>query len=50
MKYAGHRPVLAGSALLMLLTACGEQNRFVAPPPPKVSVALPVQQTGHAVS
>jgi RND family efflux transporter MFP subunit len=45
MKCAGHRPVLAGSALLMLLTACGEQNRFVAPPPPKVSVALPVQQT-----
>jgi RND family efflux transporter MFP subunit len=45
MKCARHRLVLAGSALLMLLTACGEQNRFVAPPPPKVSVALPVQQT-----
>jgi RND family efflux transporter MFP subunit len=28
----------------LLLTACGEQNRYVAPPPPKVTVARPVQQ------
>jgi RND family efflux transporter MFP subunit len=28
----------------LLLAACGEQNRYVAPPPPKVTVAKPVQQ------
>jgi len=28
---------------LVLLTACGE-NQYVAPPPPRVTVALPVQQ------
>jgi multidrug efflux pump subunit AcrA (membrane-fusion protein) len=27
------------------LTACGQDNRYVAPPAPKVTVALPVQQT-----
>ncbi|MFD2183887.1 efflux RND transporter periplasmic adaptor subunit [Rhodoplanes azumiensis] len=31
-------------ALPLVLSACGEQNRYVAPPPPKVSVAKPVQQ------
>ena len=31
--------------LLALLAGCGEENRFVAPPPPKVTVELPVQQT-----
>ena len=35
----------AFSALAFLLLAgCGEQNRYVAPPPPKVTVAHPVQQ------
>jgi RND family efflux transporter MFP subunit len=34
--------VCAGTALL--LSACGEENRYIAPPPPKVSVALPLQQ------
>jgi len=29
---------------LVLLIGCGEQNRYVAPPPPKVTVAHPVQQ------
>jgi RND family efflux transporter MFP subunit len=28
----------------LLLGACGEQNRYVAPPPPKVTVAHPVRQ------
>ena len=37
-----HGAPLALAALL--LTACGEQNRYVAPPPPKVTVARPVQQ------
>src|SRR5947208_8311876 len=45
MEFAGRGPVLACSALLMLLTGCGEQNRFIAPPSPKVTVELPVQQT-----
>jgi RND family efflux transporter MFP subunit len=26
------------------LTACGQDNRYVAPPPPKVMVAVPLQQ------
>jgi membrane fusion protein, multidrug efflux system len=34
----------AAAILLAMLTACGEENRYVAPPPPKVTVALPVQQ------
>jgi len=29
---------------LVMLTACGQENRYVAPPPPKVTVALPAQQ------
>jgi RND family efflux transporter MFP subunit len=32
-------------ALIALLTGCGEGNRYVAPPPPKVTVQLPLQQT-----
>ena len=28
-----------------MTAACGQENRFVAPPPPKVTVQLPVQQT-----
>jgi RND family efflux transporter MFP subunit len=37
--------VTAGAvALPLVLVACGEQNRYVAPPPPKVTVAKPVQQ------
>jgi RND family efflux transporter MFP subunit len=31
-------------ALLVTLTACGQENRYVAPPPPKVTVAFPAQQ------
>jgi len=31
-------------AVALLLAACGEQNKYVAPPPPRVTVALPVQQ------
>jgi RND family efflux transporter MFP subunit len=37
------RAFLAVTAVL-LLAACGEQNRYAAPPPPKVTVAPPVQQ------
>jgi multidrug efflux pump subunit AcrA (membrane-fusion protein) len=31
-------------ALAATLCACGQENRYVAPPPPKVTVAIPVQQ------
>jgi RND family efflux transporter MFP subunit len=37
--------VVAGAALLTLMTACGQENRFIAPPPPKVTVQFPLQQT-----
>ena len=37
--------LIAGMGMLALLTACGEGNRFVAPPLPTVIVQLPVQQT-----
>jgi multidrug efflux pump subunit AcrA (membrane-fusion protein) len=30
--------------LAAMLSACGPDNRFVAPPPPQVTVALPQQQ------
>jgi RND family efflux transporter MFP subunit len=37
-------PLLACVGLLALLSACGQENKFVAPPPPKVTVQLPLQQ------
>jgi RND family efflux transporter MFP subunit len=37
--------LIACAAFAILLTACGQENRFIAPPPPKVAVELPVQQT-----
>src|SRR5947208_2159496 len=37
--------LLACAGVLTLLVACGQENRFVAPPPPKVIVQLPAQQT-----
>lgn len=39
------RIAVATAGLLTLLTACGEGNRYVAPPPPKVTVQLPLQQS-----
>ncbi len=42
------RGLTCGAAIALaaglLLAGCGEQNRYVAPPPPKVTVARPVQQ------
>ena len=35
---------LATLAALVLLPGCGEQNEYVAPPPPKVTVTHPVRQ------
>jgi RND family efflux transporter MFP subunit len=32
------------TALLVTLAACGQENRYVAPPPPKVTVVVPIQQ------
>jgi RND family efflux transporter MFP subunit len=37
--------LLACAAMLTLLSACGEENHFIAPPAPKVTVQLPLQQT-----
>ena len=34
----------AAIAANFLLSACGESNQYVAPPPPKVTVALPVER------
>jgi RND family efflux transporter MFP subunit len=31
-------------ASALLLAACGQDNRYVAPPPPRVTVAVPLQQ------
>jgi RND family efflux transporter MFP subunit len=33
------------TAVAAMLSACGQDNRYVAPPPPKVTVAVPLQQT-----
>ena len=30
--------------LALMLTGCGQDNRYVAPPPPKVTVVVPLQQ------
>ena len=32
-------------ASTLLLAACGQENRYVAPPPPRVTVAVPAQQS-----
>jgi len=39
--------IVAGAtaiALAVVLSACGQENRYVAPPPPKVTVTVPVKQ------
>ena len=43
-KRGSRCPLLAGLAFCVALGACGRENQFVAPPPPKVAVQLPVQQ------
>ena len=35
---------VTGTTLAVMLAACGQDNRYVAPPPPKVTVALPLQR------
>jgi RND family efflux transporter MFP subunit len=40
-----HLLPLVAMGLAALLAGCGEENRFIAPPPPKVTVQLPLQQT-----
>jgi RND family efflux transporter MFP subunit len=39
------RTTAAALLTLATLAACGEQNTYMAPPPPKVTVAKPVKQT-----
>jgi RND family efflux transporter MFP subunit len=43
-RHADVLRVVAGLAIVLLLSACGQRNEYVAPPPPKVTVATPVQQ------
>src|SRR4051794_18652065 len=35
---------IAAALLTLVLVGCGERNQYVAPPPPKVTVATPLQQ------
>src|SRR5439155_21263865 len=43
--YAARRwPLLACAGIVVLLSACGQENKFVAPPPPKVTIQLALQQ------
>jgi RND family efflux transporter MFP subunit len=42
-RASGGRPLIA-AAFAALLAACGGENRYVAPPPPQVKVALPIEQ------
>ncbi len=44
-KFASIGQLLAATATVVALTGCEQKNTFVAPPPPKVDVAQPVQRT-----
>jgi RND family efflux transporter MFP subunit len=44
MSTAGSARVTLTVAAALALAACGQDNRYAAPPPPKVAVATPVQQ------
>jgi RND family efflux transporter MFP subunit len=59
MPSGGRLIGIAGAAIVAaMLASCGQENHYVAPPPPKVTVALPVQKpvtqyleaTGHAAA
>jgi RND family efflux transporter MFP subunit len=43
-RAAGGARIAVLAALAAVVAACGQENRYVAPPPPKVTVALPAQQ------
>src|SRR5262250_1142748 len=45
LRAAEARLLLAGIGMFTLLAACGQENRFIPPPPPKVTVQFPLQQT-----
>src|SRR5438270_13891497 len=44
-KSAHHFQLFASLGVCLALAACGRENQFIAPPPPKVTVQLPLQQT-----
>src|SRR5262245_47880963 len=39
------RGIVIAATVALSLSACGERNSYVPPPPPKVELALPLQQT-----
>jgi RND family efflux transporter MFP subunit len=43
-RHQRHRFGLACVAIALIVAACNSENHYVAPPPPKVMVALPTQQ------
>jgi RND family efflux transporter MFP subunit len=47
MRHHQHANALAvaGTMAALLLSACGQDNQYVAPPPPKVTVATPEQRS-----
>jgi RND family efflux transporter MFP subunit len=44
MPYARVRLLMPAAVASMILAACSQENHYVAPPAPKVTVAAPVQQ------
>ena len=42
---ASHVSTAVVAATALLLAGCGQDNHYVAPPPPRVTVAIPVQQS-----
>ncbi len=44
MRHQRVNALTVSVAALLLLSACGQGNQYVAPPPPQVTVANPVQQ------
>lgn len=43
-RYRTRRATACGLAAVLTLSACGEKNTFVPPPPPKIEVALPLKK------
>jgi RND family efflux transporter MFP subunit len=44
MSKAGSARVTLAAVAALFVAACGEENRYATPPPPKVTIAVPVEQ------